>query len=295
MEDRERHSATECLLTRASLTLAAAIIASLTAPTLALAGPWDGGSCGSAGKWVVCKADDGSSTAGSGSHHADSASGHTSKRVCTVKKMDPQPPPGSMFWEGKSSKDGAVYERTCQNGPGGAPVHDTFIAETPPGAAPVDPAVVAQQAVAKMKLAGPEIVSPRATGTYIVGVPMWMWVNKGPTTYGPNSASATAGGVTVTATAKVTRIVWRMGDGATVNCTGPGTTYTASYGKQESPTCGHTYSRTSAAQKGRKYTVAATSTWAIDWQVNGGGVNGQLTETRQSQTQVGIGELQVVR
>ncbi|MFG2312950.1 ATP/GTP-binding protein [Streptomyces sp. NPDC048566] len=209
--------------------------------------------------------------------------------------MEPPPPPDSMFWEGKSSKDGAVYQRTCQNGPDGAPISDTFVADTPPGAAPVDPAVVAAQAVAKMKLAGPAIASPRAAGSYIVGVPMWMWVHKGPTTYGPNSTSVTARGVTVTAIAEVTKIVWRMGDGATVTCKGPGTTYTAAYGKQESPTCGHTYHRTSAAQNGGKYAVAATATWSINWQVEGGGTNGRFTETRQSQIQVGIGELQVVR
>ncbi|MFJ3229139.1 ATP/GTP-binding protein [Streptomyces sp. NPDC086783] len=295
MEDRGRHAAAARLLTRAGLTLATAFVVSLTAPVQALANPPDGGSCGSAGKWVVCEADDDTAASGSGSHHTGSGSGPSSKPVCTIAKMEPQPPPGSMFWEGKSSKDGAVYQRTCANGPEGAPISDTFVADTPPGAPPVDPAVVAQQAVAKMKLAGPDIASPRAAGSYIVGVPMWMWVNKGPTTYGPNTASASAGGVTVTATAKVTKIVWRMGDGATVTCNGPGTAYTASYGRQESPTCGHTYSRTSATQKGGKYAVAATSTWAIDWQVNGGGVNGQFTETRQSQTQVGIGELQVVR
>ncbi|MET7390497.1 ATP/GTP-binding protein [Streptomyces sp. NPDC005529] len=295
MEDRGRHSSAARLLTRGGLTLAAAIAVSLTAPGQALASPWDGGSCGSAGKWVVCKADDDTSASGSGSHHANSGNGHSSKPVCKITKMEPQPPPDSMFWEGKSSKDGAVYQRTCQNGPDGAPISDTFVANTPPGVPTVDPVVVAQQAVAKMKLAGPKIASPRAAGSYIVGVPMWMWVNRGPTTFGPNTTSATAGGVTVTATAKVTKIAWQMGDGATVTCNGPGTTYTAAYGKQESPTCGHTYSRTSAAQNGAKYAVAATSTWAIDWQVNGGGVNGQFTETRQSQMQVSIGELQVVR
>ncbi|MEV6537421.1 ATP/GTP-binding protein, partial [Streptomyces sp. NPDC051639] len=235
------------------------------------------------------------STSGSGSQPAETGSGKTSKPVCTVKKMEPQPPPGSMYWEGKSSKDGAVYQRTCKNGPDSAPINSTFVADTTPGEPFVDPAVVAQQAVANMKLAGPEIASPRAAGKYIVGVPMWMWVNRGPTTYGPNSASATAGGVTVTATAKVAKIVWRMGDGSAVACNGPGTRYTASYGKQASPTCGHTYSRTSADQKGAKYPVTATATWTVDWQVNGGAESGQFTETRQSQALVGIGELQVVK
>jgi hypothetical protein len=174
-------------------------------------------------------------------------------------------------------------------------VISTFVANGAAGAPVVDPAVVAQQAVAKMKLVGPDIASPRAAGKYIVGVPMWMWVNKSATTYGPNTTTATAGGVTVTATAKVTNIVWKMGDGSTVACNGPGTAYAASYGKQESPTCGHTYTLTSASQSGAKYAVTATATWTVDWQVNGGGGTGQFTEVRQSQTQVEIGEVQVVR
>ncbi|MET8453135.1 ATP/GTP-binding protein [Streptomyces sp. NPDC005209] len=145
-----------------------------------------------------------------------------------------------------------------------------------------------------MLLTGPDIASPRPAGRYLVGMPMWMWVNQSPTTYGPNSASASLAGVTVTATAKVTRIDWQMGDGTTVTCQGPGTTYTASYGKRESPTCGHTYSRTSAAQPGGKYPVTAIATWTVNWQATGG-ETGQFTETRQSQQLLAIGELQVVR
>ncbi|WP_327187956.1 ATP/GTP-binding protein [Streptomyces sp. NBC_01334] len=154
---------------------------------------------------------------------------------------------------------------------------------------------MAEQAVAKMQLSGPDIASPRANGKYVVGVPMWMWVNTSPTTFGPNSASATAGGVTVLATARVTKIVWAMGDGSAVTCNGAGTPYAASDGMQESPTCGHTYARTSASQTGGRFTVTATSTWTVDWQVNGGGESGQLVETRQSQMQVAMGEVQVVR
>ncbi|WP_235034835.1 hypothetical protein OHU34_03395 [Streptomyces sp. NBC_00080] len=141
-----------------------------------------------------------------------------------------------------------------------------------------------------------DIASPRAAGRYLVGMPMWMWVNQSPTTYGPNTASASAGGVTVTATAKVSKIVWAMGDGAAVTCAGPGTPYTAAAGKSDSPTCGHTYSRTSADQAGGRYRVTATSTWTIDWQVTtgGGGQAGQLTETRQTQLLIPLAELQVL-
>ncbi|MES5824916.1 ATP/GTP-binding protein [Streptomyces sp. RG80] len=170
----------------------------------------------------------------------------------------------------------------------------TFWTADPPEV-DVDPEQLAREAVDRMLLTGPDIASPRAAGKYVVGVPMWMWVTESPTTYGPNSASASLGGVTVTAKAQVTKIDWAMGDGSTVTCQGPGTAYTASYGKQESPTCGHTYTRTSASQPKGKYTVNATATWTVDWQVNGAGEAGQFTEIRQSQAQVAIGELQVVR
>lgn len=255
-----------------------------------------GGECGGAGKWVICKADDDSSTSGSGSKQASSDHGRSGgKTVCTVRKLDPQPAEGSMYWDGKSPKDGAVYERACKTGPGGTPVYTYFVAKAAPNGPPVDPETVARQAVSKMKLSGPDIASPATTGEYIIGMPMWMWVRQSPTTYGPNSASASAGGVTVTAVATVSRIDWKMGDGSTVTCNGPGTVYSASYGNQDSPTCGHTYSSTSAAQQGSKYTVTATSMWTVNWQVNGDGGAGQFTETRQSNVQVPIGEMQVVR
>ncbi|MCX4429567.1 ATP/GTP-binding protein [Streptomyces mirabilis] len=225
---------------------------------------------------------------GRGSGEGKQTSSGGKKPVCTVRKADPQPPPGSLFYGGEGK---IVYERTCGNG------LTTFFAAAPGANVPaVDPAVLAQQAIDKMQLVGPDIASPRVAGRYTVGVPMWMWVNQSATTFGPNTASATAGGVTVTATAKVSKIVWRMGDGATVTCTGAGTAYKASDGMSESPTCGHVYTTTSGGALGGKYGVTATSTWTIDWQVaGGGGETGQLAETRQSQMQVPIGELQVVR
>ncbi|MET7353021.1 ATP/GTP-binding protein [Streptomyces mirabilis] len=217
---------------------------------------------------------------------------------CYWLLMDPQPEAATarlaagVPGDWKPGDKGAFYNVTC---PGNPVAGGTAYSATDPAAAAVDPAQLAQQALDKMTLLGPDIASPATAGNYIVGLPMWMWVNKSQTTYGPNTASASAGGVTVTATATVSKIVWKMGDGSAATCNGPGTTYKASYGRQESPTCGHTYTSTSASEAGGKYTVTATSTWTVDWQVNGGGETGQLTAIRQSQEQVAIGELQVVR
>lgn len=100
-----------------------------------------------------------------------------------------------------------------------------------------------------MLLTGPKIASPRASGTYTVGVPMWMWAGPSPTTFGPNTASATLAGGTASATANVSSSRWSTGDEKTVTCQGAGTKCKASYGMSKSPDCGHFY-RTSAQGPG---------------------------------------------
>ncbi|MFG3517540.1 ATP/GTP-binding protein [Streptomyces bobili] len=234
------------------------------------------------------------STGGTGGSGSSDGSDPTDQKVCSYKLADPQPHAGGLDWEGHEPGDGAVYEQTCGWGgvAGNAIVRMVWLADPPPQET-VDPAVLAQRAVDSMTLLGPDVASPRAAGKYTVGVPMWMWVNQSATTYGPNSASASAGGITVTATAKVSKIVWAMGDGASVTCNGPGTPYTSSAGMAQSPTCGHVYSKISGSARNGKFPVTATSTWTINWQ--GGGQAGQLTEVRQTNVQVAVGEVQVVR
>ncbi|MEH0433867.1 ATP/GTP-binding protein [Streptomyces stelliscabiei] len=234
------------------------------------------------------------STGGTGGSGSSDGRDPTDKTVCVYELADPQPPAGSLDWEGHEPGDGAVYEQTCGWGgvDGDTIVRMVWLAE-PPAQEAIEPAVLAQRAVDSMTLLGPDIASPRAAGKYTVGVPIWMWVNQSATTYGPNTASASVDGITVTAIAKVSKVVWQMGDGASVTCNGPGTPYQASEGMAQSPTCGHVYSKTSAVAQNGKFPVTATSTWTIDWQ--GGGAAGQLIEVRQTNVQVAIGEVQVVR
>ncbi|MEU6511007.1 ATP/GTP-binding protein [Streptomyces sp. NPDC046942] len=251
----------------------------------------------------MCKAKDDSTSPGHGgstTHDTGAGKVSTSPPVCTYEKMVPQPPAGSELRLGHgASEKGAIYIQTCtltrDGGTGTMP--DQKLVWLAPGqkAPPVDPQAVAQMALAKMKLLSPAIASPHGTGKYVVGMPMWMWVDKTPTTFGPQTASATAGGVIVTATAAVTSISWDMGDGTDpVVCNGPGTKYQPSMGKAPSPDCGHVYNQASTDQRDGKFHGSATATWAVNWAVNGGGQTGTFTEVRQSALAVDVREVQVL-
>ncbi|MEJ7832472.1 MAG: hypothetical protein WKF79_06125 [Nocardioides sp.] len=167
---------------------------------------------------------------------------------------------------------------------------DNPLAELP------SPAEVAQTAVERMNLEPIEIgIVPEdgADRLGLVGLPAWMWVkDPGPNTYGPITESATAGTVTVTATARVDSIVWDMGDGTTVTCTTDGTPYEDRFGDSDSPDCGHRYETTSWDQPGHKFTVTATTQWTVEWE--GGGQAGVIPIDHTDQTQIRVGELQIL-
>lgn len=212
---------------------------------------------------------------------------------CQVEKIE-QPPANSGVWEGHDPKKGNFYWRTCDKDSDAETQGGMFFAEDPPGKVTVDPAQLARQAMDEMTLLGPEIVSPKAGGTYTVGVPLWLRAGAGETRWGPNTASASAGDVTVTATAKVSKVVWKMGDGKSVTCTTRGAAYKRGYGLAKSPDCGHTYATTSARAAKQRFTITATATWNVEWEVTGGGESGALDEVRDSQVTVPVGEGQVV-
>jgi hypothetical protein len=223
---------------------------------------------------------------------------------CYYRKVTPQPPAGDPVWGGHKPGDGAIYQKTCPLGvdqqglanalnPADSTIGAVWMAGPPAAAPQVDPAVLAQQAVDKMTLRGPEIgITPKPGGKGVVGMPVYMWTQKGPETYGPNTESASAGGITVTATALVSRIVWTMGDGHSVTCTTAGTPYEASFGKKPSPDCGYQYTEPSSTQPSGRFHVTATSTWTIPWQ--GGGQNGTLTRSRTSAVDIDVAEVQVL-
>ncbi|MEU5530129.1 hypothetical protein ABZ744_24655 [Micromonospora chersina] len=203
---------------------------------------------------------------------------------CYYKLAEPQPTaPEGQQW----------YVQTCNGGDLGA--QTTVLRDGPPPGygAPPDPEELARRALASISLLPPRVaVAPRRSkGPGLVGLPVWMWASGGASYFGPLRASASDRGLTVEITARVTRIVWTMGDGTQVTCTGPGTPYAADGPRagRTSPDCG--YDRGYA--RAGTYQVSATTFWAVEW--SGGGESGEIAQSRVSGTvPVQINELQVV-
>jgi hypothetical protein len=204
---------------------------------------------------------------------------------CYYKLAEPQPEdtPEGKQW----------YVRTCNGGDLGS--QDMVLLDAPPPGfgAPPDPEELAFRALASIDLLRPRIsVAPRKSqGPGLVGLPVWMWASPGPNYFGELKASASERGVTVRITARVTRVVWNMGNGEKVTCTGPGTPYSPSgpHAGQRSPDCGyHT-----GYSKADTYQINATTYWTVEW--NGGGQSGTIPVSRTSgDVQIQINELQVV-
>lgn len=214
---------------------------------------------------------------------------------CYISPVKPQPPAGDPSWQGHEPGDGAVYN--CYQPQTGLLI--TIWSQDPPpnsGTGPT-PREVAQIAIERMRLSAINIgiaPEPGPESVGLVGMPVWMWA-KDPNahTVGPITESASAGSITVTATAKVLHITWDMGDGTEVACDTAGTPYKPEFGRKDSPDCGHTYTKSSAQEPGDVYTVTATSSWVVTW--SGAGQTGTIRlDGLNRSTQIRIGEAQVL-
>lgn len=218
---------------------------------------------------------------------------------CYISLAKPQPPAGDPNWQGHQPGDGAVYN--CYQPETGMAVM-IWAANPPAGVGQqITPEQVAQIAIKRMHMTAikvglaptPVESSPKAMG--VIGVPVWMWVaNPASSTYGPIETSASAGGITVTATATAERVEWNMGDGSAPITCGQGTPYNSSVDVAEpSPDCGYTYQKTSWDQPNHEYTVTASSYWRVDW--TGAGQQGTIRlPALVSRVHIREGELQVL-
>lgn len=204
------------------------------------------------------------------------------------------------------TKDLEKY-RDCMRGPmsstggvvdcGGAPLTPTITqdgtAAPNAGPPPVTPAQAGAIAAARLKI--PSVApgigpSPNLNRWKMaaVGYPLWLWAD-GPTQVGPVSDSVA--GLSVSLSAEVTSLTFRMGDGTIVNCAGVGDKWTKAVEPgTKAPSCGHTYTEPSLP-KGN-YEVAALTEWAVTWTANGqsGVINVPAVQTAE----LPVGELQVL-
>jgi hypothetical protein len=157
------------------------------------------------------------------------------------------------------------------------------------------PAALAQQALATMHLPAPRVgMSPPNTAE-VVNFQDWLWVAT--SMWHPISATASAGPVAATATATPQRVVYDMGDGSQVVCSGPGTPYNAAAAPgDQSTNCSYSYASSSAGQPNNMYTASATIYWHVTWTAVGAFGGGDLGEIPGdiATTQVAVDEVQAL-
>ncbi|CAM4143960.1 hypothetical protein [Janibacter anophelis] len=212
----------------------------------------------------------------------------------TAKKYDRE----SAMAEWRERDPGAFDPITGM--PSGPPPCDVFVipyvyesceGNEPEPAEPATTVTIEQvisMAMAQITLPKPAMGSAPCTdaeckGT--VGVPVWFWLEGNQwKTY---QDSASAGGLSVTVTAKPSQVVWDLGDGQTVTCTNAGTAYDAGKGWASSPDCGVPGGYTRAGD----YTISASITYDV---TISGDATGTDTVTRTSTADVTVGEYQSV-
>ncbi|WP_239648633.1 hypothetical protein [Nocardiopsis chromatogenes] len=121
-------------------------------------------------------------------------------------------------------------------------------------------------------------------GYQVVQFPTWLWIDRDQ--WEPRTARAEVGGGSVEVTASPDEVVWDMGDGNTVRCSGPGTAFRQGVHEpgSRSPDCGHVYTSSSKNRAGRDR-VEARLVWQVEWSAtNGQGGAMEPMETSASRT-----------
>lgn len=284
---------------KGSYVLAAGLLAGVI-PTVAYGQTGSGGceSAGTRGMCWVAATDPGRPAAGPGRGPgpAQQAGDHGwgGPRPSCVDRPWAPPPAGDPLWGGHSPSEGSLKLLICQGGGAlqGWP-RVVFAPNGQPVVVPqVSPAELAEEAISKMELSAPDIrLAPPADSPHgaTIGFPVWMWTARREATVGPVTRTASAGSITVTATATLAKIDWSMGDGTTVSCAGPGTEFTDDLAGQPSPTCGHVYREIVA---GGAAAINATSRWEIRW--SGGGQSAFRTMALTSSAQLPVREIRTL-
>lgn len=200
---------------------------------------------------------------------------HLNTRCQTVREVGDRDLQVCAYGEWRNFSPGS-FERTIVVPPG------------PP------PRPVIDQARDQITPPGPTIrMSPRVEWEQIVQFPTWMWIE--PSAWQPLTARADAGRAWAEATAMPARVVWDMGNGDRVVCSGPGAVFDESAPDASQRTyCSYTYRQSSSGQPNDAYTVSATLVYDVNWQGSGGAGGNLGTVTRTTTAQVRVAELQAL-
>jgi hypothetical protein len=160
------------------------------------------------------------------------------------------------------------------------------------GGAPPALLTLWEQAVNSLAMTGPEIgtAPPADQGAGVVRVPVWMWDGGAPAT-GPVTAGP-ALGRTVRARARVGEVLWDTGDGSPPVACDQGVAWEQGMDVLDPP-CGHPYPRASRDQPGGTFRITATTTWHLEWWVDGVW-DGELFLPATSTTEIRVDEIQVL-
>ena len=264
----------------AGVVVGVAVLTALTSPAhpVATGGAWTNGEDVGAG---AREDDDGGSRGGGGGTIRCRSERLTEEETLVVVDMV------AIGYVPPAEGDGAWYRRRCFDEDG-----TVVSAEIVWRADAVSASALASDAWDVSRIPLPDInLNPSEERDQVVHVATWMWVEQ----WAPISASASAGGVTVTVTAVPSHVEWDMGDGTVVTCRGPGTPYDERKRAEEQRTdCSHTYEKSSASQPDARYGIDATSYWHVTW-VSSNGESGDLgTVGRTNSIRVRVAEIQAV-
>lgn len=262
---------------RLSLAMAGALL--VTQPTVAVADP------------TAFKDDDGI-TAGASTPGYSKPGVSRRPSAITCSYHDPYAPKipgtGTTFPREVIPAEGGTFVRICKR-PDGTEVSNKIVVIPPR-----EPSgeVLARDALSHEPLPTPQPrTSPPNAKTY-VNFETWLAVDD----WSPVEASASVPGLTTTVMAEPTEATWKMGDGQTVVCKGPGKPYDLSLPEGAQRTdCSHIYRRSSAGMgPDNTYPASVTVTYRVTWSASdgSGGELGDLPVTTNFRMRVR--EIQVV-
>ena len=139
----------------------------------------------------------------------------------------------------------------------------------PPGTEPglPDPGQLALHVMGRLPLRTADVhTAPQNPARTYVGVENWLWVPE--SQWATLTKTVTAGGTSVTVTARPDRVVWDMGP-ETKTCYAQGREWQAGMTDDATTTCGYAYTVTSDSAPDGAFALSARIQYEVDWVCTG--------------------------